>query len=61
MSDDDQPKIWIDHHGLNLGVRGGSEDTLEDVKEVFDEELEKAVERDAKMDDADGYGGAYCE
>lgn len=57
---DDQPKIWIDHYDLNLGVRGGSKDTLEDVKEVFDEELEKAVERDPKIDVDDlGDGEAY--
>jgi len=50
MSDDTEPpKVWIDHYDLNLGVRGGSQDTLEDVKEVFDEELEAAVERDPKL------------
>jgi len=47
------PKIWVDHYDLNLGVRGGSQDTLEDVKEVFDEELEKAVERDPKLGEED--------
>lgn len=53
MSETDPPKISIDHYDLNLGVRGGSQDTLEEVKEVFDEELEKAVERDPKLDEED--------
>jgi len=46
---DENPKIWIDQYDLNLGVRGGDQDTLEDVQEVFDEELERAVERDPKL------------
>lgn len=50
---DEGPKIWIDHYDLNVGVVGGDKDTLEDVQEIFDEELEKAVENDPKLD-ADG-------
>jgi len=48
---EDCPKIWIDQYDLNLGVEGGPQDSLEDVQEVFDEELERAVERDPKLDE----------
>jgi len=46
---DENPKIWIEHYDLNLGVRGGGQDSLNDVREVFDEELKQAVERDPKL------------
>lgn len=48
---DDPPKIWIDQHGLNLGVQGGKSDTLEDVRQEFDDLLEDAVERDPHLGD----------
>jgi len=47
------PKIWIEHYDLNVGVVGGDSDTLDDVKEVFDEELEKALENDPKIGEGD--------
>ena len=47
------PKIWIDHYDLNLGVAGGDGDTLEDVQEVFNEELAKAIETDPKLGEDD--------
>jgi len=46
---DENPKIWIEHYDLNLGVRGGDQDSIDDVREVFDAELESAVERDPKL------------
>ncbi|WP_395166340.1 hypothetical protein [Natrinema pallidum] len=46
---DGGPKVWIDHYDLNLGVEGGDQDTLEDVRENFDDLLEDAVERDPKL------------
>ena len=53
MSEEGGPKIWIDHYDLNLGVVGGDGDTLDDVQEVFDEELERAVEVDPKLGEDD--------
>lgn len=49
MSDTDSPKIWIEQYDLNIGVEGGSQDSLEDVQEVFHEEVADAVERDPKL------------
>lgn len=49
MSNDEGPKIWIDHYDLNLGVVGGDQDTLEDVERAFDEQLEAAIDRDPKL------------
>jgi len=49
MSDGNPPKIWIDHYDLNLGVRGGPQETLDDVREHFDELLTEAVKRDPKL------------
>lgn len=46
---DEPPKIWIDHYDLNLGVQGGDSDTLDDVREHFDDLLEDAVDRDPKL------------
>ena len=46
---DENPKIWIDQYDLNLGVRGGDEDTLDTVREHFDELLADAVARDPKL------------
>lgn len=46
---DENPKIWIDQYDLNIGVRGGDEDTLDTVREHFDELLAGAVERDPKL------------
>lgn len=46
---DENPKIWIDHYDLNIGVRGGDQDSIEDVHEVFEAELAKAIERDPKI------------
>jgi len=43
------PKIWIDHYDLNLGVRGGEQDTIEDVREVFESQLADAIDRDPKL------------
>lgn len=54
---DENPKIWIDQYDLNIGVRGGDEDTLDTVREHFDELLADAVERDPKLgEDMDGRG-----
>ena len=41
--------MWIDHYDLNIGVRGGDQDSIDDVREHFDELLEDAVERDPKL------------
>lgn len=49
MSDKKPPKIWIDHYDLNLGVQGGDQETLDDVREHFDDLLADAVERDPKL------------
>lgn len=49
MSDNKPPKIWVDQYDLNLGVQGSDQDTLEDVREHFDELLEEAVDRDPKI------------
>jgi hypothetical protein len=46
---DENPKMWVDHYDLNIGVRGGDQDSLNDVREHFDELLEDAVERDPKL------------
>lgn len=46
---DEPPKIWVDQYDLNLGVQGGPQDTLDDVREHFDELLDEAVERDPKL------------
>jgi hypothetical protein len=43
------PKIWVDHYDLNLGVQGGPQDTIDDVREHFDELLAESVERDPKL------------
>ena len=48
---EDPPKIWIDQYDLNLGVQGGPQDTLDDVREHFDDLLEDAVGRDPKLGD----------
>lgn len=53
MSDSNPPKIWVDQYDLNLGVQGGDQDTLDDVREHFDELLDDAVERDPKLGDSD--------
>lgn len=49
MTDEDTPKIWIEQYNLNIGVRGGTQDSIEDVQEVFREEVADAVERDPKL------------
>ena len=46
---DDGPRIWIDHYDLNVGVVGGDQDTLDEVEEVFEKQLRKAIERDPKI------------
>ena len=46
---DEPPKIWIDQYDLNLGVQGGDQETLDDVREHFDDLLEEAVDRDPKL------------
>ena len=53
MSDQRLPKIWVDHYDLNLGVQGGPEETLDDVREHFDELLAEAIERDPKLCEED--------
>lgn len=50
---DEGPKIWIDHYNLNLGVVGGDSDTLEDVQETFDAEMEKALTVDPNLGESD--------
>ena len=46
---DHVPKIWIDQYDLNLGVEGGDQDSIDDVREHFDELLADAIERDPKL------------
>ena len=53
MSDQRKPKIWIDHYDLNIGVEGGPEETLDDVREHFDDILADALERDPKLGEGD--------
>lgn len=46
---DEPPKIWIDQYDLNVGVQGGPQDTIDDVREHFDDVLADAVDRDPKL------------
>lgn len=59
MGNEDAPQIWIDHYDLNIGVQGSPTDTLEEVQEIFDEELKRAVERDPKLGAEDDETGAF--
>jgi hypothetical protein len=55
---DERPKIWIEQYDLNVGVRGGPQDTIDDVRQHFDEVVADAVERDPKLgEDVDGTPG----
>jgi hypothetical protein len=49
MTSNEPPKIWVDQYDLNLGVQGGDDDTLHDVRGHFDKLLAEAVERDPKL------------
>ena len=46
---DENPKIWVEQYDLNIGVRGGDQDSINDIREHFDELLDDAVERDPKL------------
>lgn len=48
---DEPPKIWIDQCELNIGVQGSPSDTLDDVREHFDELVDEAVDRDPHLGD----------
>ena len=43
--------MWIEQYDLNIGVRGGPQDSLEDVRDHFDDLLADAVERDPNLGD----------
>jgi hypothetical protein len=48
---DERPKMWIEQYDLNIGVRGGPQDSLDDVRDHFDELLADAVDRDPNLGD----------